>query len=113
MVRDKPATIFMMGAFYAEALILAETGTSIGAIQIAGTAMSAQLPFFVAACDYTLIGEELYAAAAYLSDDPRQKASLKGQDYCKAAVMAILIAGTVLATLGFTWFTNLFTVQFG
>ena len=55
-----------MGAFYAESLILAETGNSVGAIQIAGTAMPTQLPFFVAACDFTLIGEEFFAASAYL-----------------------------------------------
>ena len=80
VVRQRPATIFYMGAFYAESLILAETGNSIGAIQIAGTAMPAQLPFFVAACDYTLIGEELFAASAYLSREPKLLGSLKGQD---------------------------------
>jgi hypothetical protein len=80
VVRQRPATIFYQGAFYAESLILAETGNSIGAIQIAGTAMPAQLPFFVAACDYTLIGEELFAASAYLSREPKLLGSLKGQD---------------------------------
>ncbi len=80
VVRQLPATIFYQGAFYAESLILAETGNSIGAIQIAGTAMPAQLPFFVAACDYTLIGEELFAASAYLSREPKLLGSLKGQD---------------------------------
>ncbi|MCA9115726.1 MAG: fibronectin type III domain-containing protein, partial [Planctomycetaceae bacterium] len=53
MVREKPAACFYMGAFYAESLLLAETGNAIGAIQVAGTAMPSQLPFFVAACDYT------------------------------------------------------------
>jgi hypothetical protein len=97
VVRQKPATIFYMGAFYAESLILAETGNSIGAIQIAGTAMPAQLPFFVAACDYTLIGEELFAASAYLSREPKLLGSLKGQDiggklvYLTLAIIFILI----------------------
>ena len=49
MVRQKPAAIFMLGTFYAESLILAETGRSVGAIQIAGTAMPSQIPFFIAA----------------------------------------------------------------
>jgi hypothetical protein len=48
MVRNKPAACFYMGSFFAESLILAETGNSIGAIQVAGTAQPAQLPFFVA-----------------------------------------------------------------
>ena len=63
MNRERPATCLYMGAFYAESLLLAENGNSIGAIQIAGTAESSQLPFFVAACDYTLIGEEFFAAS--------------------------------------------------
>lgn len=99
MVRDRPATCFYMGAFFAESLIMAETGNSIGAIQIAGTAMPAQLPFFVAACDYTLIGEELFAASAYLSNEPKQLGSLKGQDIGKSIAMLAIAAGVVLFTL--------------
>jgi len=99
MVREKPAACFYMGAFFAESLILAETGNSIGAIQIAGTAMPSQLPFFVAACDYTLIGEEFFAASAYLSGQPDQLGSLKGQDMGKLLVGAILLIGVAMATV--------------
>lgn len=100
MVREKPAACFYMGAFFAESLILAETGNTIGAIQVAGTAMPAQLPFFVAACDYTLIGEEFFAASAYLSGEPDQLGSLKGQDVGKIIVAAGIIIGVFLLTLG-------------
>ncbi|OPX32384.1 MAG: hypothetical protein B1H40_02630 [Candidatus Latescibacteria bacterium 4484_181] len=100
MVREKPAAIFYMGCFYAESLILAETGHSVGAIQIAGTAMPAQLPFFVTACDYTLIGEELFAASAYLSREPRLLGSLKGQDFGKAIFMIIIVVGIILESFG-------------
>ncbi len=99
MVRDKPAACFYMGAFFAEALILAETGNAVGAIQVAGTAMPAQLPFFVAACDYTLIGEEFFAASAYLSGEPEQLGSLKGQDVGKLVGAVLLVAGCGVATL--------------
>lgn len=99
MVRERPATCFYMGCFFAESLILAETGNSIGAIQIAGTAESTQLPFFVAACDYTLIGEEFMAASAYLSGEPDQMGSLKGQDAAKAIAAALIVIGVVLATI--------------
>ena len=99
IVREKPAACFYMGCFYAESLILAETGNSVGAIQIAGTAMPSQLPFFVAACDYTLIGEEFFAASAYLSGQPDQLGSLKGQDVGKLIVAAVLIIGCLLATV--------------
>ena len=91
MLREKPAAIFFQGKFYAESLILAETGNSIGAIQIAGTGSSSQIPFFVTACDYTLIGEEFYAASAYLSGSPEMLGSIKGQDYIKAFCILIII----------------------
>ncbi|MBN2726176.1 hypothetical protein JXR74_02285 [Candidatus Mcinerneyibacteriota bacterium] len=112
MAREKPAAIFMLGTFYAESLILAETGNSIGAIQIAGTAMPSQLPFFIAACDYTLIGEELYAASAYLSGQPHMLGALKGQDMAKLFIMIILIVGTVLTLISpavGAWIINVFS----
>lgn len=99
MVREKPAACFYMGSFFAESLILAEAGNGIGAIQIAGTAQPAQLPFFVAACDYTLIGEEFFAASAYLSGEPGQIGSLKGQDVGKLIVAAGIIAGVIGETI--------------
>ena len=100
MLREQPAAIFYMGFFYAESLILAETGNSTGAMQIAGTDSDTQLPFFIAACDYTLIGEELYAASAYLSREPLLLGSLKGQDWSKLAIMAALLVGAILEALG-------------
>ncbi len=99
MTREKPAACFYLGGFFAESLLLAETGNGIGAIQIAGTAQPQQLPFFVAACDYTLIGEEFFAASAYLSGEPDQLGTLKGQDVGKVIVAAGIIIGSISATL--------------
>lgn len=110
IVREKPATIFLLGIFYAESLILSETGNSVGAIQIAGTGEPSQLPFFVAACDYTLIGEELFAASAYLSREPRQLGSLKGQDVGKGLIIACVFIGIILETFGLYDFSALFSV---
>ena len=95
MLREKPATNFYMGMFYAESLILAETGFVAGSIQIAGTDQLIQIPFFVTACDYTLMGEELYAASAYLSQEPQQLGTLKAQDLGKVAAVGIMIIGII------------------
>jgi hypothetical protein len=100
MLRKKPAANFFMGAYFAESLLLTETGASTGAIQIAGTDSDHQLPFFVTTCDYTLIGEELYAASAYLSREPIQVGTLRGQDIGKALILGVLAVGTLLATAG-------------
>ena len=95
MEREKPAACFYLGKFYAESLILAETGNSIGAIQIAGTGSPAQIPFFVTACDYTLIGEEFFTASAYLSNKPELVGSIKGQDIVKLLVMITMVLTVV------------------
>ncbi len=111
MLRERPATNFYMGTFYAESLILAETGNIAASIQISGTDQIAQLPFFVAATDYTLIGEELYAASAYLSQEPVQLGSLKAQDYTKAILMIIIILGAIAITLGWSGIAKLVTIN--
>jgi hypothetical protein len=100
MLRKKPAANFFMGSYFAESLLLTETGASTGAIQIAGTDSDHQLPFFVTTCDYTLIGEELYAASAYLSKEPVQIGTLRGQDIGKAIILSAIVIGTLLATVG-------------
>ena len=65
----------------------------------------AQLPFFVVACDYTLIGEELFAASAYLSGEPKLVGSLKGADLLKLAIVAAIVVGCALETFGIHGFT--------
>jgi len=109
MMRERPATNIYMGAFFAESLLLAETGNAAGSIQIAGTARPEQLPFFIAACDYTLMGEELYAASAYLSREPKMTGGLKGQDFVKMIIVILIILGVLLVTFGVgDWYIHLF-----
>lgn len=110
MVREKPATNLFLGYFWAESLVLAETGAATGAIQIAGTDSVFQLPFFITACDYTLIGEELYAASAYLSKEPLLMGSIKGQDWGKMIVLGILLIASALILIGLPWVLDLFSI---
>jgi hypothetical protein len=111
MLRDRPAANLLFGSFFAESLMLAETGSLTGAIQVAGTANIHQLPFFVVACDYTIIGEELFATSAYLSKEPKLLGSLKGSDLTKAIIIGILALGAILETLGITQFTSWFFIE--
>lgn len=110
MLRERPATNVYMGKFYAESLILAETGALAGSIQISGTDEIAQIPFFIVACDYTLIGEELYAASAYLGREPVLLGSLKAQDYMKAAVIILAVAGLIASNSGWETFRSWFAI---
>lgn len=111
MVREKPAANFYMGYYYAESLILAETGADTGAIQIAGTDSVTQLPFFITSCDYTIIGEELYAASAYLSKEPLQLGSLKAQDLAKVIIGVFILTGIASTLFGWMWVVDLFIAR--
>lgn len=96
LLRDRAAAAFFLGAFFAEALIFAETANSIGAIQVAGSTQTTQTPFFICACDYVLIGDEFYAASAYLSREPVLLGSMVGQDRVKIAVAVAIFVGFLL-----------------
>jgi hypothetical protein len=71
-------------------------------VQIAGTDSSTQIPFFITTCDYTLIGEEFYAASAYLSRQPMQLGTLKAQDYFKLVIVVIVLIGSLLSSFQIT-----------
>ncbi|MFO7895317.1 MAG: DUF6754 domain-containing protein [Candidatus Cloacimonadales bacterium] len=108
MLREKTATNFYMGMFWAEALIMTENGSATGAIQISGTDAVTQIPFFITTCDYTLIGEELYAASAYLAREPLQLGTLKAVDYTKFLILVFIIVGSILSTVQATFLINAF-----
>lgn len=98
ILREQAAATFFLGNFYAESLILAETANSVGAIQVASSTQNTQTPFFIAACDYVLIGDEFYAASAYLTRQPVLVGSLVGQDWAKLAVIFSVLIGMLTTT---------------
>ena len=107
MTREKVAANIMIGYFTAESLMLAETGHSVGAIQIAGTAVMPQIPFFAVACDYCLIGEEVYAVSSYLDREPTMMGSLAGQDMAKLIAALFLLVGSIASTFGSTYLAKI------
>lgn len=107
MMREKPGANIMVGAYWAESLQLAETGNRVGAMQVAGTANTHQIAFFVIATDYCLIGEEIFAAGAYVTEDPVFISSIAGQDFGRIVAVALMIIGTILSTMGIDALVNL------
>lgn len=114
--RERIAAAFYFGSYGYESLLMAETGQRVGAIQVAATDQFFQVPFFLAACDYTMFGEELYAASAYLSHEPTLLGSVAGQDAGKMILAVLLLLGvitafgtalTVPAAGGFHWLAGL------
>ena len=111
MLRERPAAVLYLGGFGAEALILAEMGYSAGAIQVAGTAEIQQLPFLVAACDQTLIGEEFFAASAYISRESKLLGSLRAGDVMKMVIIAVFLVGSILELMGVHILSDWLVVQ--
>ncbi|HVL38281.1 MAG TPA: DUF6754 domain-containing protein [Fimbriimonadaceae bacterium] len=106
ILREQTAATFFLGEFFAESLIFAETANSIGAIQVAGSTQNTQTPFFIAACDYVLIGDEFYAASAYLTREPVLVGSLVGQDWCKILVGMTILVGFAMNSFEMTQTTD-------
>lgn len=100
MTREKAAANIMTGVYLGESLLIAEAGSRIGAMQVAITASITQLPFFVATCDYVVIGEELFAAGAYLSQNKVKLGAIAAQDYFKLSLIGLIVLGTLATSLG-------------
>jgi hypothetical protein len=107
MTRNVGAAI-MLGSYHHAGLMLVETANRVGAISVGGTDSTSQIPWFVAGCDYSLIGEEIYALGAYISKEPISHGAIVGQDMIKMLIIIILVFGVLLTQLGLDvakWFT--------
>jgi hypothetical protein len=93
LMRDKPAANIMIGPFEAEVCMFAETANRLGAIQIGGSAQTWQLAAWASVVDYCLLGEEVYAAGAYLSAEPGQQSAIMMLDWIKIILMTIAVLG--------------------
>lgn len=101
LIRENVGANIVVGPFYAESLIFMEAGNMINAFQIAGTARETQVPFFVLVADYSLIGEEIFAAGALASGDKEALASIRGQDVGKLLVIALTVIGILMLLGGY------------
>ena len=98
--REKPAANFLLGALYWETVVIAEAGARAGAMQVGGTGRLYQVPFVVALCDYSLIGEELLAAGAYVSREPSQLGSILASDIIRFITIALIIIYVIGSLFG-------------
>jgi hypothetical protein len=98
--RRKPAGGILCGFWYHYTIIYSEALQRAGAMTLGGTDTTHNIPFMVAANDYSMIGEEMYAMSAYLSKDPVLTSSLAGQDVGKYLAIIMTIIGVLLGAAG-------------
>jgi hypothetical protein len=98
--RENLAANVVVGAFGDEYLWLGEAGARRGVTQVAGTTDPRILPLVVATSDRPLIGEELFAAGAYLSHQVAHLGSLRAQDWARWLIAVGLVGAVVARTAG-------------
>ncbi|MFN8454519.1 MAG: DUF6754 domain-containing protein [Anaerolineae bacterium] len=89
----------MVGSFGDEYLLMGETAAQQGMAHIGGTSNPNTLPFIYASAQETLLGEEIYAAGAYLQKRPGHLGSLVAQDLMRWLIALLILGGIILASV--------------
>jgi hypothetical protein len=89
----------MVGNFGDEYLLMGEAGAQRHMVQVVGSNALNVYPFMVATSDHVLVGEELFATGAYLTDRPEHAASLRVQDVLRVSITIAILVGVVVKTL--------------
>lgn len=98
--QDYVSTNLLVGDFGSEVGLLTEASERENATTIAAAAdPSAQAILFASAAE-PLVGEELFAASAYISADPTHRASLQAQDLMRWLLILGLLAAAALKMAG-------------
>ena len=96
---EDPLANVTIGAFGDEYLLIGETGVKKDLDQVAGTDDPAALAFMYTTTNDTLIGEEIFAADAYLRGSAESVAGLIVQDWWRYLVVLVIVVGVLLETL--------------
>lgn len=89
----------LIGRFGAEGLWITEAAAQQDLLQVGGTTAPEDVALLYAALNETVVGEEVYAAGAYLHR-PSHLGSLAAQDILRVVITVAVIVGVVMTTLG-------------
>jgi len=96
----RPGGFVLTGSYGSVALHIAEQASQSGAMTIASGSYMGNVAALSAASDYTMIGEEVLAAGAYLTQEPSRLASIRTQDILKFISIFASIIGVILIQFG-------------
>ncbi len=97
---ESVAANLLLGGFGSEVALITDAAQRAGSPVIGATDDLAAQSILFASSQEPLIGEELFAAGAYLSGDPSQTASLTLQDILRWLLIVFLLGGAALKLLG-------------
>jgi hypothetical protein len=93
------STTVLSGHFGSEVALITDASERSGATTLAGSDDLAAQAVLFAAAQEPLVGEELYAAGAYLKSGPVHIASLRAQDVLRWVFIFAIIVGAILKFL--------------
>lgn len=96
---ERVAANVMVGHLDETYLLMGETGAQRGVIQVVGSDYVNAHPFMVATSNHVLLGEEIFAAGAYLTGRPEHVASLRVQDVLRVVMVLAILAGVLWKTV--------------
>jgi hypothetical protein len=100
-IHDEQVSVnILAGHFGAEIALLTEAGERSRSLTVAGSDSIPAQAVLYATTDEPLLGEELYAAGAYLGAGPAHAASIGMQDILRWALVVIIVIGAILKLLG-------------
>ncbi len=99
--RQKLEASQLIGSFGQEFLLAGEVGAQSGVPQIAGATTTTALPLAYLTAEGTLLGEEIYAAEAYLARTPAPQARLFTHDALRTVVVIAIVILMILSAFGF------------
>jgi hypothetical protein len=100
-IRDEQVNAnFFAGHFGSEVALLSDSSERSHSLSVAGTDNIHAQAILYANSEETLLGEELYAAGAYLGANSTHIASLRMQDVVRWVLVGVMILGAILKLLG-------------
>jgi hypothetical protein len=98
--RQKLEASQLIGNFGQEFLLAGEDGAQRGVPQLGGTTNATGLSLIYLTAEGALIGEEIYAAEAYLARSPAPLARLLTQDALRTVIIIAIVLVLILAAVG-------------
>jgi len=101
VVYDQQVSVNVLtGSFGSEAALIADAAERTGSMTLAGSENLTAQAVFYACTEEPLIGEELYAAGAYLQAGAMHSASLMTQDIFRWLLIVAILAGAAARLVG-------------
>lgn len=102
LISDEQVSVNLLaGSFGSEVALLTDTAERSGSLTLAGCENLSGQAIFYATAQAPLIGEELYAAGAYIQVGPMHLASLRVQDVFRWGIILVILGGALLKFVGF------------